>query len=111
MLGWIFAGAIIIVLNGEYRVWRYNCTVRRHHRHMNKYVSEIIKMLDEDNPFVIESVARTIGTHLDIYSQEDINYILSKLYGTHPDAAREIWQMIEAMPGVPLVRGFGDKEI
>ena len=90
----------------EDRRWKYNRLVAKHRQQMDERVDNYIRLIGLDS-IAERAIADFFEANLDIYSSEEINYILVGIYEELPDAACRIAQMIDEMPGTPHPRGFG----
>ena len=90
----------------EDRRWKYNLLVAKHRQQMDERVDNYIRLIELD-PIAELGIADFFQANLDVYSSEEINYILVGIYQELPEAACRIAQMIDEMPLAPQPRGFG----
>ena len=90
----------------EDRRWKYNRLVAKHRKQMDERVENYIRLIELDSIAEL-GIADFFEDNLDIYSEEEINYVLAGIYEELPESACRIAQMINEMPLTPQHRGFG----
>ena len=85
---------------------RYNKLVANHRKQMDVRIANYIRLIKLD-PIAEHGVADGLEHNLDIFSLEDINYILDGIYQELPESAIRIAQYIDKLPGTPQARGYG----
>ena len=90
----------------EDRRRKYNWLVKKHRKQMDERIDNYIRLIELDSIAEL-GIADFFEANLDVYSEEEINYILVGIYQELPEAALRIAQMINEMPLTPQPRGFG----
>ncbi len=90
----------------EDRRWKYNRLVAKHRKQMDERIDNYIRLIELDSIAEL-GIADFFEDNLDIFSLEEIDYILKAIYQELPDSALRIAQMINELPGTPQPRGFG----
>ena len=90
---------------------QYERLIAEHYNQMDIQIEEFIELIRDDNNFYLRGIAEIMGCNLHLYSQEDINYILSGIYEEFPDEAIKIEKYIDELPGTPQWRGHGTEFI
>ena len=90
----------------EDRIRKYNWLVKKHRKQMDERIDNYIRLIELDSIAEL-GIADYFEDNLDIYSEEEINYILCGIYEELPKAAWRISEMIDEMPGTPQPRGYG----
>ena len=85
---------------------KYNKLVAKHLKQMDERIEKYIRLIRRGS-IAERGIADAFSDNLDIYSLEDINYILNGIYQELPEAATRIAQYIDALPGTPQPRGYG----
>ena len=85
---------------------RYNKLVAKHLKQMDERIIKYIGLIRRGS-IAERGIADALSDNLDIYSLEDINYLLNGIAQELPEAATRIAQYIDAMPGTPQARGYG----
>ena len=90
----------------EDRRRKYNWLVKKHRKQMDERIDNYIRLIELDSIAEL-GIADFFEANLDVYSEEEINYILVGIYQELPESALRIAQMINELPLTPQPRGFG----
>ena len=90
----------------EKRRRKYNQLVAKHRQRLDEKIDNYIRLIELDSIAEL-GIADFFEANLDVYSEEEINYILVGIYEELPEAALRIAQMINELPLTPQHRGFG----
>jgi hypothetical protein len=106
----VLLGSLILtsVFDNSYnqRRKRYNKLVAKHRKQMDERIANYIRLIKLDS-IAEHGVADGLEHNLDIFSLEDIKYILDGIYKELPESAMRISQYIDELPGTPQARGYG----
>lgn len=102
------AWALTTAIDSKYekRRRKYNQAVANHRRLLDEKIANYIRLIKID-PIAEQGTADGLEARFDIYSEEDIEYILDGIAEELPEAADRIFNMFAEMPVLPEPRGYG----